>query len=210
MKVHTVLFDLDGTVIDSYAGIQAAFDYAYFKIYGVENTASIKSIIGPPIGEILVKLNKEQDIDRVKSFVDYFKQQYDTNEYKRSTLYEGMRDVLQQLSDAGIKLFIATNKRSSAVLLIMEYLSIDKYFGGIYCNDSRNPVYSCKEEMVAEIIRNENLDIGSTILVGDTYQDQAAAKDNEVKFVFANYGYGSLQNVESQVSKPLEVLNFIK
>lgn len=210
MKVENVLFDLDGTVIDSYSGIQAAFDFAYFKIYGKENTTSIKSIIGPPIGKILVKLNNEQDLDTINKFVNVFKEQYDTKDYKRSTLYPRMQEVLEHLSKANLKLYIATNKRSSATRLILDYLSVSNYFSGIYCNDSRNPVYSCKEEMVAEIIRDEFLNTGSTILVGDTKQDEVAAKFNDVKFIYANYGFGSLQNVELQVSKPIEVLNFIK
>ncbi|MDB5249658.1 MAG: haloacid dehalogenase domain protein hydrolase [Segetibacter sp.] len=210
MKVENVLFDLDGTVIDSYSGIQGAFDFAYSKIYGKENHVSIKSIIGPPIGQILAKLNNEKDTARIENFVDLFKKQYDTNDYKQSTLYDGIKEVLERLSKANVKLYIATNKRFSATSLILDYLSVSGYFAGVYCNDSRNPIYSCKEEMVAEIIRNEVLEIDSTILVGDTFQDQEAAKHNKVKFIYASYGFGNLQNVEWQVNKPIEVLNFIK
>lgn len=208
--IENVLFDLDGTVIDSYCGIQAAFDFAYLNMYGKENVTSIKSIIGPPVGEILVRLTHEQDKDRINNFVEIFKKQYDTNDYKRSALYEGMKDVLNTLSEANVKLYIATNKRSSATSLILDYLSVSHYFAGIYCNDSRNPVYSCKEEMVAEIIRDGMLHTGSTVLVGDTLQDQVAAKHNSIDFIFAAYGFGNLQNVELQINKPVEVLNFIK
>ena len=110
-KVEAVLFDLDGTVIDSYPGIQKAFDCAYFKIYSVTNQISIKPFIGPTMDRILVKVNGETDETRIEEFVRVFKVFYDTEYFKLSVLYKGMRVLLKDLYNRGIKLFIVTNKR---------------------------------------------------------------------------------------------------
>lgn len=209
MKVEAVLFDLDGTVIDSYNGIQSAFDKAYLQVYGTANTVSIKSIIGPPIGEILVRLNKEHDPKKVEAFVSAFKSHYDTSEFKRSTLYEGMEGLLQKLKELGVKQYIATNKRLAATKLILDYLSITNYFHAVYSSDSKQPSYASKQEMVEDILKTESLDPSTMILVGDTYQDEIAAKFNNIRFVYANYGFGTLENVELQISAPLEALDII-
>lgn len=209
MEVDAVLFDLDGTIIDSYAGIQSAFDIAYLHVYGKPNTTSIKSIIGPPIGEILVRLNQEQDVQKVDEFIEVFKHHYDSLEFKKSTLYEGMNEVLIRLNEAGIKLYIATNKRLAATKLILNYLNIINHFSGVYSSDSKSPAYSSKEVMVADILKTENLQASNTVLIGDTYQDEIAAKFNGIKFIYADYGFGNLSAPQFRISKPLEALSFI-
>jgi phosphoglycolate phosphatase len=102
VTIESVLFDLDGTVINSYPGIQSAFDIAYLHVYGQQNTSSIKSIIGPPIGEILVRLNNEHDKQRIEEFVEIFKTHYDSTEFKKSVLYEGIKEVLVTLKNTGL------------------------------------------------------------------------------------------------------------
>lgn len=208
-KTEAILFDLDGTVIDSYKGIESAFNKAYKKVYGTENVIAIKPYIGPPIQEILAKVNGETDIARISSFVKEFKEQYDTEDYKCSELYSGMKELLERLWERNIKLYIATNKREKPTKLITRHLNIIHYFRGIYCNDSSGNNYFSKDVMVEDILKTENLRRETTVLVGDTLHDEKAAKENDISFIYADYGFGQLKEIDKTIFAPLETLKFI-
>jgi len=206
--LQAVLFDLDGTIIDSYPGIQKAFDNAYRKLYSVENKISIKPFIGPPIPVILAKVNGETDERKTEEFVKVFKNSYDTQDFKLSVLYDGMKELLENLSNRGIKLFIVTNKRQKPTELITKYLNIEHYFCALYCIDS-NHGYSSKAEMVKDILKAERLSSDKCVLIGDTYQDEVSAKPNNITFIYAEYGYGDLQKTNITITQPLDTLKFI-
>lgn len=208
LQVEAVLFDLDGTVIDSYPGIQNAFDNAYLKLYSRANKTSIKPFIGPPIDQILVKVTGETDKDKIEEFVIFFKHCYDTEGFKSSVLYKGMRELLEDLHKKGIKLFIVTNKRQKPTELITKYLNIEYYFCALYCIDSKNG-YSSKAQMVKHILEAEGLSSDKCFLIGDTYQDEISAKPNNITFIYAAYGYGNLENTDNSITQPLETLKFI-
>lgn len=209
LNVEAVLFDFDGTVIDSYPGIQQAFDEAYFLTYAEVNNVSIQPYIGPPIDKILANVNNETDPDKIASFVSYFKNRYDTETYKSSVLYDGMKELLDGLYNNNIRLFIVTNKREKPTRLITDHLGIAQFFSGFYCSDSKEQ-YSSKAVIVNDLLAVESLDNKKCVLVGDTSQDEAAASQNDVPFVYAAFGYGNLHQVERLVNEPLEIFKFIK
>ncbi len=208
VDLKTVLFDLDGTIIDSYPGIQQAFDNAYYKVYNDRNTTSIKSLIGPPIDKILFNCNGETNQDTIDLFVNYFKECYDTEDLKCSVLYDGIPELLQELQRKQITMFIVTNKRERPTKLLMQFFNLENYFCDLYCSDKKG-VYTSKELMVQDLLDIETVDRSHSVLVGDTLQDKRAACFNKVPFVYAAYGYGRLEDIEYKVEKPLEILNVI-
>lgn len=209
MKVENVIFDLDGTIIDSYPGILNAFNSAYKKLYGIDNNVDLKPHIGPPLREILTSVNGETDKEKLERFALLFKEQYDNEDFKLSVLYEGMNVLLKHLHQAGIKIFLATNKREKPTRLIAKYLFENDYFCGIYCSDLENKNYASKVEMVRDLIENENLKPETTVLIGDASHDEEAAKQNNIAFIYAAYGFGNLEGIEKTILNPSETLNFI-
>jgi phosphoglycolate phosphatase len=209
MNIQSVIFDFDGTIVNSNKGIQQAFNKAYLKVYGKENTVPVEPFIGPPLQEILFHVNGEKNIEIIDSFVTNFKSSYDAEDYKTSTLYDGIETVLEELTRKGLKLYIATNKRNNPTQLITKYLAIHHYFNAFYCNDMNGKSYSSKGEMLSDLLKKEQVDKEQMVLVGDTYQDQIAATQNKVEFIYADYGFGNLEHVEKTVSQPIEILKFI-
>jgi phosphoglycolate phosphatase len=209
MKIENVIFDFDGTIVDSYPGIVNAFNAAYKKVYAVENTVDLKPHIGPPLGEILMSVNGETNKEKINQFIAYFKEQYDSEDFKLTILYEGIDTLLEQLKAKGIKIFIATNKRENPTRLITDHLSINNYFCGFYCSDLINKNYVSKVEMVKDLLESESLIREATVLIGDASHDEEAAKQNGIRFIYAAYGFGNLQNIERTILKPLDTLNFI-
>ena len=97
MSYKNILFDLDGTLIDSAPGIEESFYEAYMKVYNVECPQIITTFIGPPIDQVLTAVNREGDLNTIKHFTDAFKQHYDTEGYKKSKLYDDVKWVLDFL-----------------------------------------------------------------------------------------------------------------
>ncbi len=209
LEIEAILFDFDGTIIDSYPGIQRAFDEAYFLTYSVTNKLSVQAHIGPPVGEILTRVHSETNPEKINSFINFFKKEYDTEAYKSSILYDGMMQLFETLKKKNIRLFLITNKREKPTKLIAQYLRIDHFFSGIYSSDSKEH-YTSKSFIVNELLQNENISQSKCCLVGDTEQDKAAAEQNNITFVYAEYGYGNLINEERIINAPGEILKYIK
>ena len=106
MDYKNVVFDLDGTLIDSAPGIEYSFNFAFEVIYGKKCTKSIKHFIGPPIDQVFYTLTKEKDKQIIDEFVNQFKKNYDSIGYTKSALFSEVHDVLNILKHRKKNLFM--------------------------------------------------------------------------------------------------------
>ena len=97
--------------------------------------------------------------------------------------------MLTTLLDKNINLYIATNKRDKPTKLIINNLKWVDFFTKIYSVDMNNQLFLSKSEMIKYILKNENLAPDNVVYVGDTDDDEAAAKSSKVDFQFAYWGY---------------------
>ena len=210
--MKNIIFDLDGTIIDSHEGIQSSFDYAFEFIYNKKNSRTIKEFVGPPIHHILAEISGEKDPAILDKFLTSFKLNYDSEGYKQSFLYENMESVLKNLSALGHTLYICTNKRHVPTLKIIEFLSIGHWFKKVYCIDSEADFFGDKSALTKSIINNENLNKDDTFFIGDTKHDADAAFNNNLQFVFASYGFGKEEKAfyKNTISEPNEIFKIIK
>jgi phosphoglycolate phosphatase len=204
-----VLFDLDGTLIDSIEGIQNSFNIAFESVYQTKNTVCIESLIGPPIQDILMSITGEKNGETIEKFVTTFKTNYDTSGYKLCSLYNGMENVLQKLAFDGNSLFICTNKRTIPTFKIIKHLAIEHYFHKVFSIDSEEVKVSNKGELVKYILTSQSLETKKTILIGDTKSDADASLENNLTFIFASYGFGKLADVPYTINKPSDIFNYI-
>jgi phosphoglycolate phosphatase len=209
MSYKNFLFDLDGTLIDSAPGIEASFYIAYLKVYNTSCTKNITTFIGPPIDQVLTAVNGETNLDTINRFVEAFKQHYDTEGYKKSKLYDDVVSVLEILLANKLNVFIATNKRAKPTNLILDYLSIEKYFKGIYCPDIEEFKFKNKRDLIAHILKINSLLFNETIMIGDTIHDRLAADENKLDFAFVEYGYGEYQRSKYKLKNIKQLINII-
>jgi len=206
-QYKNILFDLDGTLIDSAAGIVESFHFAYLKIYNKECIHNLIPLIGPPIDQVLTSLNGEVDLNTKNIFVDEFKEHYDIIGYKKTTLYNDVLDVLNILLEKKIKVFIATNKRMKPTILILDHLSIKKYFTEVYSLDFENIQFKNKTDLIAFILKNNTLTKSETLMIGDTIHDEIAANNNNIDFAWAEYGYGKNENSKYKFDNIKQLIN---
>ena len=113
MKFKYLIFDLDGTILDSHEGLCRSFQSA-LKAYGIEESiGNIKNHLGPLLSETIVKvygLSKEDGIEAMKL---HRKRLMEKGIYECS-VYEGIPEMLKTLKDYNVKLAIATNKPEEA------------------------------------------------------------------------------------------------
>lgn len=187
-----ILFDLDGTLIDSAPAILASFRSAFSETGVAPARAIDQSVIGPPLIETLQLLSGSQDPALINQLADAFKNSYDTTGYRATAAYDGVGDLLAELGAAGLSLSIATNKRIHPTRLILEHLGWQKHFKHVYALDLFTPRLPDKAAMIARLMADQAIASERAIYIGDRSEDGESADANGLPFIAVTWGYGSL------------------
>lgn len=147
-----VLFDLDGTLIDSAPAILASYRDAFAAAGRAAVVPIDASIVGPPLLETLQVLAGTTDAAVIEPLAAGFKASYDSNGYRQTAAYDGVGEMLQRLADAGCTLSIATNKRLLPTRLILEHLGWADHFAAVYALDLFEPRLPNKAAMIARLM----------------------------------------------------------
>lgn len=188
MKKH-LIFDLDGTLIDSAPSILSCFDLAFTSTGTPLKSPLDSNVIGPPLMETLRKLSGSENASLLNTLATAFKEHYDTSGYLQSVVFDGIPAMLQQLKAAGYQLYIATNKRFYPTGKIIAHLQWDAYFDGVYALDYFNPPLKKKAEMIAAIVDAQALKREDCLYIGDRLEDGLSAEANRMDFVLVTWGY---------------------
>ena len=131
MKFNTVLFDLDGTLTDSFPGIADCVEYALSRFgIKVENRASLSVFVGPPLLYSFKKFYGFSESDARRA-VEYYRQLFRESGIYNNTLYDGVVELLSSLKESGVKLLVATSKPEVFARRILARHEIDGLFGFI-------------------------------------------------------------------------------
>jgi phosphoglycolate phosphatase len=186
-----ILFDLDGTLIDSSPGILASFA----RVLAADGLAPVvpleASLIGPPLATTLQQVSGIDDEARLGHLVEAFKADYDSEGYHATTVFPGVAEGLAQLAGAGMRLFIVTNKRMVPTRKILQSLGLARHFIGIHTRDETEPMAPSKAAVTRRIVAQHGIDPVRACFVGDSDEDAAAARENGLRFIHATYGYGA-------------------
>jgi len=190
---HDILFDLDGTLIDSSPGILASFGRV-LTAHGLRAAVPLEaSLIGPPLAVTLRHISGLGDIGDealLARLVEAFKQDYDTAGYRTTEVFPGVAAGLAQLAGAGARLFIITNKRMVPTRRTLEALGLAHLFAGIHTRDETEPMAPSKAAVTRRVLGRYGIDPVRACFVGDSDDDAAAARENSLAFIHAVYGYG--------------------
>lgn len=209
IKYKFLIFDLDGTLLDSAEGIEYAFYLTYEKIYKIQCPVNIKKHIGPPIKEVLQLVNQECDAKIIDTFIEEFKNNYDTIGFKMGSLYRDVDTTLNVLNKLGCRLFLATNKRQHPTHLILNHFCIESQFCKVYSPDKLNQAFTNKSEMVNFLLIENFIKKENCLLIGDTMHDFIAANENGIDFAFVPYGYGNCYGAKYNLKSIKQIINIL-
>jgi len=190
-RYDNYIFDIDGTVLHTAPRILECIKNALdFVGATYDETKICMSLIGPKITEIIDSVSPDLTTDAKDDIVRHFRKNYDDDPVSKTEIYPQMSTLLRHLKKEKKKLFVATNKPYKPTMLLLKAFGLNDFID-IYCPDKYAGKKLSKTEMIAEIIKNNALASEQTIMVGDTNGDFLAAKENNVAFAFADWGYAA-------------------
>lgn len=190
VKAKSIIFDLDGTLIDSAPSILAGFEHV-LKVNSIEPLVPLtSSLIGPPLIPTLKMLGVVNDETKLLQMAGQFKDFYDHEACLLSQPYDAVDDGLKKLGEVGYELHIATNKRYIPTRNILKYLGWDGLFTSVYTLDKDGACFNSKSEMIERQLKDFGLSADQAVYVGDRSEDMEAAQNNQLGFVGVSWGYG--------------------
>lgn len=195
MKQKVILFDLDGTITDPKIGITKSFQYAlqHFGIQ-VDNLDALEPVIGPPLKKSFSEFYHLPE-EQIESAIEKYRERFSTVGLYENEIYDGMENLLKELSEADYILEIASSKPTVFVEKICEHFKIKQYFThivGSFLDGRRGE----KEEVVEEAMRLSKATPDHIIMVGDRIYDVIGAHKKGIAVIGVSYGYGGRQELE--------------
>ncbi len=209
MKFISIIFDLDGTLVDSAPGILMSLGYA-MNVTGITPARALTpDVIGPPLADTLRALCPQADAATLAAVTAAFKQHYDTEGCLQTRPFEGITELLDTLSDAGYPMFVATNKRYQPTQQIIHYLGLAPYFVAVYSLDSIHPSASSKGALLRYLLAKHGLPAVNTLYVGDRSEDKVAAQQASMPFFLADWGYGIDKVPDTQKTEKIAMRSIV-
>lgn len=213
-ELKNIVFDLDGTVIESEEGIVNSVLYALSKL-GIkeDNHESLKQFIGPPLIDSFIEKYKLTQGEAIEA-VNYYREFFSEKGIHQNYVYDNFTSLLEELKVEKFRLFIATSKPTVFAKKIISHLELDDYFEGIIGSNLDN-TRKDKTEIIAFVLQEFCLKRNETLMIGDRKFDIIGAKNNKVHSMGVSYGHGSISELQEAkadfvASNCLEILDFIK
>lgn len=189
----SIIFDMDGTLWDSREAIVESWN-GVFEEFGLDRRITVEELtgyMGLPMDKIAENIFPDKKYEEVRNIFDqcYARE----NEYLRENggiLYPGLEDTLKKLYDK-YELFIVSNCQSGYIEAFLEYHGLSHYFKDIECFGNNELQ---KADNIALVVKRNNLK--NPVYVGDIEKDALAAKEAGVGFIFAEYGFGEVNEYD--------------
>lgn len=186
-----VLFDLDGTIVDSASDITASLAHMFTEM-GLEAPSEevLRSYVGPPLLDSLRMTAGFTDADAWEA-LNVYRDHYGEH-VLRSPVFPGVAHLLERLHAAGVPIALATSKPESMAHTVLDHHGLSQYFT-VIAGASDDEERSTKADVVREALRRLTalgVDTGTAVMVGDRGYDTLGALANGVPTIMVEWGYG--------------------
>ena len=201
----TILFDLDGTLVDTAPDLMLAHNHVMRKFgYPTKSTEDIRNLVGKGAGALIGRsiwgqaktefskvLDEKIKDEMIKEFVDY----YGKNIKNESTLITGVKDFLIWCKEQNISMAVCTNKQEYLSNDLLKKIGIYDFFEYVAGSDTFD---YCKPDPrhLTNVVEILDGDIKKTIMIGDSETDANAAKAAEIPVILLENGYTEKNTTE--------------
>ena len=201
----TILFDLDGTLVDTAPDLMLAHNHVMKKFgYPTKSTEDIRNLVGKGAGALIGRsiwgqakkeFNKVVDEkikdEMVKEFVNF----YGKNIVNESTLINGVKEFLKWCKEENISMAVCTNKQEHLSNDLLKKIGIYDFFEYVAGSDTFD---YCKPDPrhLTNVVEILDGDIKKTIMIGDSETDANAAKAAEIPVILLENGYTEKRSEE--------------
>ena len=195
---YTILFDLDGTLVDTAPDLMNAHNYVMKKYgYPTKSTDEIRNLVGQGAGAMLGRSiwgqakkefgkidNQKVKDEMIKDFVSF----YGNNIVNESTLINGVKEFLKWCKEKNISMAVCTNKQEHLAIDLLKKIGINNYFEYVA---GHNTFDYCKPDPrhLTSVIEILDGDITKSLMFGDSETDANAAKAASMPLILLENGY---------------------
>lgn len=196
MKAKTILFDLDGTIIDSFPGITKCVQYALASQgVTVKDAQVLRPFIGPPLSYSFQTYYGFDDAT-TEELIRKYRERFDVVGIFENTLYPGVPEALRRLKEDGYRLALASSKPEVACRRILEHHQLLPFFDEVV-GASLDGSISEKQEVLREAMRRLGVsDPSKVFLIGDTVFDIRGANEVGIPCIGVSYGFGQASDLQ--------------
>ena len=195
MKGFLLVFDLDGTLVDSVMDLRAALNEVLRERgHRALSRAEVKHMIGEGVPALVARALAASGADPAEApmALPRFLEIYEANPTQLSRPYPGVPETLATLRRRGYRTAICTNKPQQATLAVMQGLDLLPLFDGIAGGD-RFPVRKPHPGHLLQLIAELGARPEASAMIGDNENDAAAARSAAVPLVLVRYGYARVE-----------------
>jgi HAD superfamily hydrolase (TIGR01509 family) len=195
-KIRNILFDVDGTLLDSKRDIAAAQLWTY-RQYGVNTLKpeDIYPLIGKPLTETFTILLPKHLHDRIPEAGLVYRDYYRAHAFDTTNLFPGVKETVGALHAMGINLATATIKSTETTAKVLGHFGIAQYFTHIQGTD--NGIFKPDPLIINTILTAQNWRREETLMVGDTDKDVEVGRNAGVRTCGVTYGSFSREQIEA-------------
>lgn len=203
-----IFFDLDGTITEPKEGITKSVQYS-LKKFGieVEDLDSLCPFIGPPLSqsyEEFYGFTHEKALEAVEEYRVYYRKQG----IFECSLYEGIRELIRDLHNAGKKIVLATSKPEEFAVKLLKHFEIIKYFDVVTGSTMDGSRVKKADVIKYAISKLDGFKNEEAVMIGDRKFDYIGASECDIPCILIGYGYGEIEELEE--CKPFAIKNTVK
>ena len=208
---NSILFDLDGTLVDSGEGILKCAALALETLgKPMPSPAQMRTFVGPPLLDSFMRFGCSAE--EAEEAVRIYRSRYTVTGKYEGFVYPGITKLLQRLKNDGYRLFVATSKPEATAIDVLTKFGLAPYFEriiGATFDRSR----STKSEVIAYLLEAVGA-VDHALMVGDTAFDVIGAATHQLPTAAVSWGYGDVQEMAAAgaaciVNTPEELYRFI-
>lgn len=194
--IEAVLWDLDGTVLDSKPGVFRSIEFALQSLnLPIPDETTRNAFLGPPIDQGFRFVCNVPE-ERVAQAIDLYRQYYNAGGKFEAAIYPGVEETVRALKQIGVRHYITTSKPRVFAEQILAHFGLSSLFDGVYGSEL-DGTRSSKSAVLEYCIACEKLDKNAIVLVGDRSFDVKGAAKFGIPCIGVLYGYGDVSEFET-------------